>query len=80
MLSLFFYLKVVLLNFLFIFVLIITKTNKQMNTQADDLRLEIKTLEVQLQHAGLFQDAFSQIRLYKELEEKKSLLDTLQWM
>tara|TARA_R110000803_G_scaffold37666_1_gene81266 strand:- start:23 stop:178 length:156 start_codon:yes stop_codon:yes gene_type:complete len=51
-----------------------------MNTQADDLRLEIKTLEVQLQHAGLFQDAFSQIRLYKELEEKKSLLDTLQWM
>jgi hypothetical protein len=51
-----------------------------MKTQADDLRSEIKTLEVQLHHASLYNDAFSQLQLYKELQEKKSLLDTLQWM
>jgi|TARA_R100001369_G_scaffold48996_1_gene75525 hypothetical protein len=45
-----------------------------MITQADTLRKEIKLLETQLQHAALFQDAFSQIKLYKELEEKKSIL------
>tara|TARA_R100000935_G_scaffold57360_1_gene91142 strand:- start:3174 stop:3329 length:156 start_codon:yes stop_codon:yes gene_type:complete len=51
-----------------------------MITQETTLRKEIKLLEVQLHHAALFKDAFSQIALYKELEEKKSLLDTLQWM
>lgn len=51
-----------------------------MTTQADDLRLEINTLEIQLQHAAICRDAFSQIRIYKELEEKKSILNTLQWM
>lgn len=51
-----------------------------MKTQADDLRSEIKTLEVQLYHAALYNDAFSQLQLYKELQEKKSILDTLQWM
>jgi hypothetical protein len=51
-----------------------------MRTQADDLRSEIKTLEVQLYHAALYNDAFSQRKLYKELQEKKSILDTLQWM
>jgi len=45
-----------------------------MITQADTLRKEIKLLESQLQHAALFQDAFSQIKLLKELEEKKSIL------
>ena len=45
-----------------------------MITQADTLRKEIKLLETQLQHAALFQDEFSQIKLYKELEEKKSIL------
>tara|TARA_R110000803_G_scaffold200219_3_gene264474 strand:+ start:1053 stop:1205 length:153 start_codon:yes stop_codon:yes gene_type:complete len=49
-------------------------------TQADDLRLEINTLEVQLQHAAICKDVFSQIRLHKELEVKKSILNTLQWM
>ena len=51
-----------------------------MRTQADDLRSEIKTLEVQLYHAALYNDASSQRKLYKELQEKKSILDTLQWM
>ena len=51
-----------------------------MITQKDILQKEIKLLETQLQHAALFQDAFSQIKLYKELEEKKSYLDTLLWM
>tara|TARA_R110000851_G_scaffold21629_2_gene64804 strand:+ start:1588 stop:1743 length:156 start_codon:yes stop_codon:yes gene_type:complete len=51
-----------------------------MITQKDTVKAEIKLLETQLQHAALFQDAFSQIQLYKELEVKKSLLNTLEWM
>tara|TARA_R110000764_G_scaffold39147_2_gene87146 strand:+ start:899 stop:1054 length:156 start_codon:yes stop_codon:yes gene_type:complete len=51
-----------------------------MITQKDLVEAEIKLLETQLEHAALFKDAFSQIRLYKELEEKKSLKDTLEWM
>lgn len=51
-----------------------------MITQKDTLKAEIRLLETQLQHAALFQDAFSQIQLYKELEVKKSLLNTLEWM
>tara|TARA_R110000764_G_scaffold1775_2_gene7790 strand:+ start:943 stop:1098 length:156 start_codon:yes stop_codon:yes gene_type:complete len=51
-----------------------------MITQKDLVIAEIKLLETQLQHAAMFQDAFSQIKLHKELEEKKSILDTLQWM
>jgi len=49
-------------------------------TQLDEVRAEVRLLELQLQHAALFQDAFSQMDLYKKLQEKKSLLDTLQWM
>jgi|TARA_R110002124_G_scaffold285351_1_gene463809 hypothetical protein len=49
-------------------------------TQLDDVKADIRLLEIQLQHAALFSDAFSQLQLYKELQEKKSLLDTLQWM
>ena len=51
-----------------------------MITQKDTMKAEIKLLETQLEHAALFQDAFTQIRLYKELEVKKSILDTLEWM
>ena len=51
-----------------------------MITQKTVLQSEIKLLETQLQHAAMFKDAFSQIKIYKELEEKKSILDTLQWM
>ena len=49
-------------------------------TQKTVLQAEIKLLETQLQHAAMFKDAFSQIKLYKDLEEKKSMLDTLEWM
>lgn len=49
-------------------------------TQLDEVKAEVRLLELQLQHAALFQDAFSQMDLYKKLQEKKSLLDTLQWM
>tara|TARA_R110000803_G_scaffold60042_1_gene119094 strand:- start:45 stop:194 length:150 start_codon:yes stop_codon:yes gene_type:complete len=45
-----------------------------MITQADTLRAEITTLEAQLQHAALHQDAFSQIEIYKKLEIAKSIL------
>lgn len=51
-----------------------------MATQKDDLKKKVKVLEVQLQHAVLMDDAFSQIRIHKELEVTKSILDTLQWM
>tara|TARA_R110000744_G_scaffold948_1_gene3507 strand:- start:9613 stop:9768 length:156 start_codon:yes stop_codon:yes gene_type:complete len=51
-----------------------------MITQKDTVKAEIRLLETQLQYAARFEDAFTQIRLYKELEEKKSILDTLQWM
>mgnify|MGYP003633555715 CR=1 FL=1 len=40
-----------------------------MITQKDTLKAEIKLLET-----------FSQIQLYKELEVKKSILNTLEWM
>ena len=46
-----------------------------MITQKDTLKAEIKLLETQLQHAALFQDAFSQIQLYKELEVKKTTIN-----
>ena len=49
-------------------------------TQLEVVRAEVRLLETQLRHAALFQDAFSQMDLYKKLQEKKSLLDTLQWM
>ena len=49
-------------------------------TQLDEVRAEVRLLELQLQHAALFGDAFSQMDLYKKLQEKKSLLDTLQRM
>ena len=42
-----------------------------MITQAHTLRAEISTLEAQLQHAALNQDAFSQIEIYKKLEIAK---------
>jgi len=51
-----------------------------MITQKTVLQAEIKLLETQLQHAAMFKDAFSQIKLYKDLEEKNSMLDTLEWM
>ena len=51
-----------------------------MVTQKDTIKAEIRLLETQLQHAALFKDAFSQIQLYKELEVKKSILNTLEWM
>ncbi len=49
-------------------------------TQLDQVKSDIVTLEVKLAHAVWHQDAFSQIQLHKELEEKKSLKDTLEWM
>jgi len=52
----------------------------QNDTQKDTVKAEIRLLETQLKKAALFQDAFSQIQLYKELEEKKSFLNTLEWM
>ena len=51
-----------------------------MITQKDTIKAEIRLLETQLQHAALFKDAFSQIQIYKELEVKKSILNTLEWM
>ena len=51
-----------------------------MITQKTVLQSEIKLLETQLQHAAMFKDAFAQIKLHKELEEKKSMQDTLEWM
>jgi|TARA_R110000787_G_scaffold244179_1_gene350161 hypothetical protein len=49
-------------------------------TQLDQVKSEIITIQVKLAHAVLHDDAFSQMQLYKELEEKKSLKDTLEWM
>ena len=49
-------------------------------TQLDQIKSEIITLEIKLAHAVLYDDAFSQIHLYKELEERKSFKDTLEWM
>jgi len=43
-------------------------------TQLDEVRAEVRLLELQLQHAALFQDAFSQMDLYKKLQEKKFTL------
>ena len=51
-----------------------------MITQKDTIIAQIKLLETQLEHAALFKDAFSQIKIYKELEEKKSILNSLIWM
>jgi|TARA_R110000851_G_scaffold148988_2_gene289437 hypothetical protein len=48
--------------------------------QLEVVKAEIKLLETQLQHAALFKDAFSQMALFKELQEKKSFKDTLEWM
>jgi len=49
-------------------------------TQLDQVKLDIITLEVKLAHAVMYGDAFSQIAINQELEEKKSLKDTLEWM
>jgi hypothetical protein len=48
--------------------------------QLEQVKAEIRLLETQLQHAAMFSDAFSQMQLYKELQEKKSFKDTLEWM
>ena len=45
-----------------------------MITQADTLRSEIRTLEIQLHHAVLYQDAFSQMNLKNQLDDTKSTL------
>tara|TARA_R110000737_G_scaffold175038_1_gene200283 strand:+ start:2002 stop:2163 length:162 start_codon:yes stop_codon:yes gene_type:complete len=49
-------------------------------TELDQVKSEIITLEIQLAHAALHKDAFSQIDLYKRLLEKKSYKNTLEWM
>tara|TARA_B100000767_G_C19267382_1_gene329811 strand:+ start:250 stop:411 length:162 start_codon:yes stop_codon:yes gene_type:complete len=49
-------------------------------TQLDQVKSEIITLEIQLAHAAMYRDAFSQMQLYKELQAKKSFKDTLEWM
>lgn len=51
-----------------------------MKNQLEEVKSEIITLEIQLAHAVMYRDAFSQIQLYKELQEKKSFKDTLEWM
>jgi len=49
-----------------------------MKTQADTLRQEICNLEVNLAHAVLHGDAFSQLDLYKRLDIAKSTLINIQ--
>jgi hypothetical protein len=49
-------------------------------TQLDQVKSEIITLEIQLAHAAMYQDAFSQLQLYKELQERKAFKETLEWM
>ena len=51
-----------------------------MNTQLEQVKSEIRTLEVQLKHATLYNDAFSKLQLNKELEAKKSFKSILEWM
>jgi|TARA_R110000787_G_scaffold240996_1_gene347229 hypothetical protein len=51
-----------------------------LQTQLDQVKSEIVTLEIQLAHATLNSDAFSQMQIYKELQAKKSFKDTLEWM
>ena len=51
-----------------------------MKTQLDDVKSEIITIQIKLAHAVLHDDAFSQMQLNKELEERKSFKDTLEWM
>ena len=49
-------------------------------TQLDQIKSEIITLEIKLAHAAMYRDAFSQMQLYKELQEKKSFKETLEWI
>mgnify|MGYP005620266803 FL=1 len=49
-----------------------------MITQIDTLNADIKLLEIQLQHAALHSDIFTQVELYKKLEIKKSILINIQ--
>ena len=45
-----------------------------MKTQKDDLKAEIKELEKELMFATVTKDAFTQIALYRRLDEVKTLL------
>ena len=49
-------------------------------TQLDQVKSDIITLEIKLAHSVLYEDAFSQIALYKELEVKKGLKNMYEWM
>jgi hypothetical protein len=49
-------------------------------TQLDQIKSEIITLEIKLAHAAMYRDAFSQLQLYKELQERKAFKETLEWM
>ena len=63
--------------FLLSYLLYICKTlikQKQMKTQKDDLKAEVKELESKLKFATINSDAFTQMSLYKRLVEVKSLL------
>ena len=52
----------------------INKKDKQIKTQKDDLKQEVKDLEASLKFATINSDAFTQMALYKRLLDVKSLL------
>ena len=49
-----------------------------MRTQADDLRRDIRILEVRLKHSSIHSDINTTVELFKKLEIKKSILINIQ--